>query len=321
MWWWRPRARARNHPDLERVLGPFLNPLVLRSDLAGDPSFFTVLERVQQTTTAALNHQDYPFESWLDVWRRRLGRGDAMPYSVLFSLQETVFACRFAGLEVSFEPAGGEGDPLPTGTLPPGQQLSLEAIEEGSGLCFYLLGDAALFAPSTLDRWLVELRRILEQVTADPRLRLGEVDLLGDDERLQVAGFNRGVATTPRPAVLLELARRFCLGGCRGVSVHCGDGEVVWDGSAGLLDPVELLAFLGRRQATALAAPAPVLAGLDSCLGAGFYTLTPGLLRVVCCGSPPPAAERAELSRLCSLVAFFPVRRATRCRPLAGGGR
>ncbi len=53
---------GRNHPDIQNLAGLFLNTLVLRTDLSGNPTFYELLRRVQETTLGAYSNQDLPFE-------------------------------------------------------------------------------------------------------------------------------------------------------------------------------------------------------------------------------------------------------------------
>jgi amino acid adenylation domain-containing protein len=53
---------GRDHPDVQRVVGHFVNTVVLRADLTGDPGFRELLDRVRDDTLAAFDHQDVPFD-------------------------------------------------------------------------------------------------------------------------------------------------------------------------------------------------------------------------------------------------------------------
>ena len=69
------------------MVGPLLNTLVLRADLAGDPTFRELLGRVREGTVAAHERADLPFD--LLVERLRPGRspGSNPLFEVIFALQ------------------------------------------------------------------------------------------------------------------------------------------------------------------------------------------------------------------------------------------
>ena len=52
----------RTRPEIESLIGFFVNTLALRSDLSNNPTFLEVLEQVKRTTQDAYEHQDLPFE-------------------------------------------------------------------------------------------------------------------------------------------------------------------------------------------------------------------------------------------------------------------
>ena len=61
------QVAGRDDPDLDQVIGVFINNLVLRFDVSGDPTFLQCLERVNQTVQDALVHQRMPFHTLVEL--------------------------------------------------------------------------------------------------------------------------------------------------------------------------------------------------------------------------------------------------------------
>jgi non-ribosomal peptide synthetase component F len=80
----------RRLPEFERIVGFFVNAVVLRSDCSGSPTFLQFLERQRDLTVEALDHQDVPFG---DVIQSLAGDGTepTLPYQGLLVFQEGLF--------------------------------------------------------------------------------------------------------------------------------------------------------------------------------------------------------------------------------------
>ena len=147
----------RGLPELEPLLGVFVNLLPIRVRIDGDPAFDDLLARVTATTYAALDHQDHPYDLIL--------RAQARP-SEDRELVNVVYAYQRAPDAASGHPAAAPSVPLAF----PFAKFDLSLIVEDSGpqVDLTLEFDAGLFTPATIERYLQTLNRFAEGVAGDP---------------------------------------------------------------------------------------------------------------------------------------------------------
>ncbi|MFB7778620.1 amino acid adenylation domain-containing protein [Streptomyces bauhiniae] len=203
---------GRTRPEVEEVVGTFVNTVVLRSDLDGDPSFEALLRRVHQDVVAAYSHQDLPFERLVDELQpnRDLSRNPL--FQVMFELQHVQSTpLRLDGLDV-------ERVPSPWRTAKFDLTLSLGRRADGRlhGLFEYA---TALFDRTTVERMAGHYLTLLRAATARPETPLSRLDMLTGEEREQLvhswnpagpeqpadcvpALFERRVAETPREVAM-----------------------------------------------------------------------------------------------------------------------
>jgi len=79
---------GRNRPELDGVIGFFINALALRTDLSGNPSFTDLLKRVREVCLDAYTHQDLPFEKVVEELNPQRDFSRNPLFQVLFNLAD-----------------------------------------------------------------------------------------------------------------------------------------------------------------------------------------------------------------------------------------
>ncbi|MGX7673493.1 amino acid adenylation domain-containing protein [Plantactinospora sp. DSM 117369] len=152
---------GRTEAALADLVGCFVNPLVLRTDTGGDPTFTELLGRIREADLSAFDRQDVPF----DAVRRLLPAGATLPPVMLVHHEE-------AGLDGPDGAAALRFVPVPTGTTR--TELTVSFYEPvGDGPVHGELEYAVeLFDPPTARRLTDELLGLLASALARPGLRL-----------------------------------------------------------------------------------------------------------------------------------------------------
>ena len=169
----------RTRPELEPLIGVFLNMLALRTDGGGDPSFAELLARVRHTALAAYDHADVPFERIVDEVNVERDRSRQPLVQTMLALNSTPgvpFALR--GLAV---------EPLDTSARVSRFDLSLGLSDRGGELGGGFEYSTDLFDRTTMARLAGHLVHLLAAVADDPSRRVAAIELLSPAERQQVA--------------------------------------------------------------------------------------------------------------------------------------
>lgn len=165
----------RRHPATEGLIGCFVNSLALRVDLSGQPSLAELIARVRQTTLAAQDHQDLPFEQVVDIIQppRRLNHTPL--FQVMFSWQNNQRGePNLCGLEV--EHAGLDYAVTKF-------DLELFLGERHGEIVGGLNYATALFDEKTIQRHVAYLVNTLQAMAEDDSWLVGKLDFLPPAER------------------------------------------------------------------------------------------------------------------------------------------
>lgn len=164
----------RNRPETEALIGPIANTVVLRTNLAGDPSVREVLRRVRATTLGALSNQDIPFDAVVEVLERDRAIDPAAVAQVKMSLQNSSLRAvpgpdHGLGLE---EVVPGMALPLVTVTTFDVTLILRESAKGLVGTCVY---KPHLFGAEAIERLLQDFQQVLEHIVAQPERPISEI--------------------------------------------------------------------------------------------------------------------------------------------------
>jgi amino acid adenylation domain-containing protein len=177
---------GRQYPNVEQLVGCFINTLVLRTDLSDNPPFLILLARVRDVALNAYTHQDYPFEllmSKLDVQR---DSGRQPLFNTMLTLQEMGAATPAFGGGAALEAEHFELDYARAKF-----DLTVTAMLDDDRLDLAFEYSSDLFSPEAIARLAGYFGQLLGAIAAQPELPVQQLPLLRADQRdALVHGFN-----------------------------------------------------------------------------------------------------------------------------------
>lgn len=168
----------RNRKEIEGLIGFFVNMLVMRSDLSGNPTFREHLSRVRKVALRALANQDVPFELLVQELHPERDLSREPLFQVTFAMQNvarSVFT--FPNLEL---------ERLHGGLESAYNDLTLFMWENEDAIAGSFVYSTDLFDETTIERMAGHLQTLLEGIVRNPDERIGNLPLLGADERRQL---------------------------------------------------------------------------------------------------------------------------------------
>ena len=168
----------RDNPQIEPLIGMFVNTLPLRVDTSGNPSFTELLHRVRDVSLGAFAHQHIPLEKIVqEVAPQRDPGGN--PLFRVIALQ----AFDYPDIELPGLTVSRVSVPEETCRF----DLELYLLEQREVLRGLLVFATDLFERRTVERMSEQLRRLFEAVAVDPQCRLADLPLVGEQDQVQLA--------------------------------------------------------------------------------------------------------------------------------------
>ncbi|GHC63222.1 amino acid adenylation domain-containing protein [Streptomyces cinnamoneus] len=173
---------GRTDEALDDLVGFFINTLVLRTDLSGNPTFRQLVERVKEADLAAYAHQDVPFERLVDDLNpvRSLSRHPLFQVMLVFQNNATERGTEIPGARMVPHPVGLDVAKFDL-TFQFGERFSAEG--EPAGIEGAVEFATELFDEATVEELTARLERLLDALTGAPDRTVGTVGVLTDEER------------------------------------------------------------------------------------------------------------------------------------------
>ncbi|OKH20879.1 hypothetical protein NIES593_17275 [Hydrococcus rivularis NIES-593] len=168
----------RDRKELESLIGCFVNTVVLRTDLSGNPTFQALLARVRKVALEAYTYQELPFDRLVEELQieRDLSRNPLI--QVWFALHNTPMPpMEMSGLTLTRLSVDNQTAQL---------DLSLDMEERSQGLVGWIEYSTDLFADETIERAIAHFKTLLQSIVDRPTDKLSDVTILTESERQQL---------------------------------------------------------------------------------------------------------------------------------------
>jgi amino acid adenylation domain-containing protein len=214
---------GRNRAETEPLIGFFVNTVVIRTDLSGDPTFRALLRRTRDVCLGAFAHQELPFEMLVEALQpdRDLSRNP---------LFQVTFQCSGVPNLVDDDPGPEPAESQEVDVAPdvhPGTakfDLAVNVWDGGRSLRLQADYSTDLFDDASMTRLLQHFEHVLQRVAEQPDAPVSSVSLLSEAERRRaVEEWNRTTTSYPRESSLGDLFDRQVAAVPSAIAVTCGD--------------------------------------------------------------------------------------------------
>jgi amino acid adenylation domain-containing protein len=172
----------RDRKELDALIGCFVNTVVLRTDLSGNPTFQELLARVRKVALEAYTYQELPFDRLVEELQieRDLSRNPLI--QVWFALHNTPMPpMEMSGLTLTRLSVDNQTAQL---------DLSLDMEERSQGLVGWIEYSTDLFAPETIERAIAHFKTLLQSIVARPTDKLSDITILTEAEQQLLVDWN-----------------------------------------------------------------------------------------------------------------------------------
>jgi amino acid adenylation domain-containing protein len=210
------QVAGRNLPEVEPLIGVFINTLVLRAAIDDDTTFATLLDGVADQVSQALAHQEVPFDQVVDLSRTRRSADRNPLFQINFIFQrDFVKPQRFAGIVMTAMA------PCSAGAM---YDLNFFMVERAEGWRLSCEYNTDLYSAEVVSRMLRHMENLLGAACLNPSQTIAALELMDAQERDRVLyEWNRTDAEYPAGVALNRLIEKQVRETPHRTAVVCGD--------------------------------------------------------------------------------------------------
>jgi amino acid adenylation domain-containing protein len=170
---------GRNVSGTSKLIGCFINTIVLRIEFDGDMTFMDLLEQLRNTVMEAIEHQDVPFEKVVEATVREREMSKTPLFQVMFSMENIEKQDMLDLPEVTITP-----EPIEITTTQ--FELNMYVRNEPDKTMLIISYSTDLFKGATIKRLLHNYRQLLGNICRFPDKKISAIDLLAAEERKEL---------------------------------------------------------------------------------------------------------------------------------------
>jgi amino acid adenylation domain-containing protein len=212
---------GRTRPELEPLIGDFVNMLAIRTSVAGEPTFREFLKRVKEIALQAYDNQDLPFEKLVEEMEHGRDLNRAPIFQSIFILETAPPpppAMQDLEIEIlEFDPPTAKND------------LILILADDARGLKAKLEYRTDLFTKATAERFLRHYQTLLQSIAADPNQPITRLPILPNDERERViTTWNQTASPEPLGRTIHQFFEAQCVRTPNAIAVQFENSQLTY---------------------------------------------------------------------------------------------
>ncbi len=189
---------GRTKPEYAGILGYFVNPVAIRSNIEGENSFLNYLSAIKSTIVNALDHQDYPFNLLVEKIKPHRDPSRSPVFQMMFVYQRAHLLHDSGMTAASVSEGVGQmrlGDitmesiAIDDRVVPFDMTLLMAELETGMGAS--LQYNTGLFTRETAINFLNRFQFLLAQIVENPEQRINKINLLSKEEEKTITEWNK----------------------------------------------------------------------------------------------------------------------------------